>query len=327
MEWPKPPSRLLLQRFLGFANFYRRFIRDFSRVALPLTQLTSPKVPFQWNDAAQSAFQELKSLFSLAPVLVEPDLTLPFLVEVNASYSGVGAVSSQQQTGKLHPCAFFSRHLSPAEQNYDVGDRELLAIKLTLKEWRHCLEGTTQPFVVWTDHKNLAYLQSAKRFNTRQARWALFFTRFHFTITYRPGSRNVKADALSRQFSALDKRTVPAPILPATCTVGAIAWEIEEIIRNAQETEPDPGGGLLHRLFVPQSVRSQVLHWAQTACFTCHPGVQRTIKFLQRYFWWPSLTRDVQEYVSTCTVCARNKPSHQPPAGQLHPLSTPSRPL
>lgn len=102
----------------------------------------------------------------------------------------------------MHPVAYFSRKLSPTERNYDVGDRELLAIKLTLEEWRHWLKGAEHPFVVLTDHKNLEYLHTAKRLNPRQARWALFFARFNFTISYRPGSKNTKEDALSRMHSA-----------------------------------------------------------------------------------------------------------------------------
>ncbi|KAL3969834.1 glutaminyl-tRNA synthetase [Sarotherodon galilaeus] len=326
VEWPEPTDRRKLQQFLGFANFYRRFIRDFSKIALPLTRLTSPKVSFQWDQAAQKAFTQLKDRFTTAPILAQPDLRLQFIVEVDASDSGVGAVLSQQREGKLRPCAFFSRRLSPAERNYDVGDRELLAIKLALEEWRHWLEGTAQPFIVWTDHKNLAYLRTAKRLNARQARWALFFTRFNFSISYRPGSRNVKPDALSRQFSVPEERRDPEPILPATCAIGAITWDIESAIREAQRAEPDPGGGPAGRLFVPSATRSQVLHWAHTARFTCHPGVHRMITFLQRYFWWPTLSRDVREYVSACSTCARSKLGHQPPAGLLQPLPTPSRP-
>lgn len=215
VEWPEPHNQRQLQRFLRFANFYRRFIWDFSKVALPLTQLTSPKIPFQWNDAARSGFQDLKGRFASAPILIQPDLTQQFVVEVDASDSGVGAVLSQQREGELHPCAFFSRCLSPAERNYDVGDRELLAIKLALEEWRHWLEGAAQPFVVWTDHKNLAYLQTAKRLNTQQARWALFFTCFRFSISYRPGSRNVKPDALSQQYSSSEDR----PCTHFTCNL------------------------------------------------------------------------------------------------------------
>ena len=99
---------------------------------------------------------------------------------------------------RLHPCAFFSRKFSPAELNYDVGNRELLAVKLALEEWRHWLEGARHPFTVLTDHKNLEYIREARRLKPRQARWALFFTRFDFSLSYRPGSKNVQADALSR---------------------------------------------------------------------------------------------------------------------------------
>ena len=179
-EWPVPTTRNQLQRFLGFANFYRRFIRDYSRVAAPLTQLTSTKVPFGWSQTAQSAFLRLKKLFSSAPVLCHPDPAVQFVVEVDASNSGVGAVLSQRSAldNKLHPCSFFSRRLSSAETNYDVGNRELLAVVLALQEWRHWLEGAAHPFIVWTDHRNLAYIQTARRPNSRQARWPLFLCLF-----------------------------------------------------------------------------------------------------------------------------------------------------
>lgn len=108
VEWPEPKSRKDLQKFLGFANFYRHFIHNFSKIALPLTNLTSPKLQFQWSPGAQHAFTLLKRLFSSAPVLVQADLDPPFLVEVGASDSRVGAVLSQQVEGKMHPCAFFS---------------------------------------------------------------------------------------------------------------------------------------------------------------------------------------------------------------------------
>ena len=199
-EWSAPSSRKQLQRFLGFANFYRRFIRSYSNIAAPLTALTSTSLPFRWSSTAETAFNHLKHRFVSAPVLSHPDTNLQFVVEVDASDTGVGAILSQRSPsdGKLHPCAFFSRRLTPPERNYDVGNRELLAVKLALEEWCHWLEGTVQPFVVWTGHRNLEYIQSAKRLNSRQARWALFFGRFNFSLTYRPGSWNTKADALSR---------------------------------------------------------------------------------------------------------------------------------
>ena len=133
-EWTSPPNRKRLQQFLGFAHFYRRFIRGYSQVAAPLTALTSTKSPFSWTPEAEAAFRGLKRRFVSAPILVQPDPALQFVVEADASDTGVGAVLSQHSPSdhKLHPCAFFSRRLSPPERNYDVGNRELLAVKLAL---------------------------------------------------------------------------------------------------------------------------------------------------------------------------------------------------
>lgn len=130
-------------------------------MATPLTQLTSTATPFSWTSEADAAFTELKKCFTSAPVLIHTDPSRQYIVEVDASSSGVGAVLSQCSVSdqKLHLCAFFSRHLTPAEQNYNVSNWELLAVKLTLEEWRYWLEGAEHPFIVWTDHKNLAYIQ------------------------------------------------------------------------------------------------------------------------------------------------------------------------
>ena len=197
-EWPRPTDCTQLRRFLGFSNFYRQFIRDFSRVAAPLSALTSTSCPYAWTSAAEEAFLALKGLFTMAPVLVFPDPSRQFIVEVDASDTGIGAVLSQRsgEDQQVHPVAFLSRRFSPAESNYDVGNRELLAVHAALEEWRHWLEGAQQPVLIWTDHKNLTYIRDAKRLG-RQARWALMFSRFNFTLTYRPGSKNVRADACS----------------------------------------------------------------------------------------------------------------------------------
>ena len=163
---------------------------------------------------------------------------------MDASNIGVGAVLSQRAADdKLHPCVFFSKKLSPAERHYDVGNRELLAVKLALEEWGHWTERTESPITVWTDHKNLAYIQGAKCLNSRQAWWALFFDRFKFNLTYRPGSKNVKPDVLSRQFhDNSDNTPVPNTILPASCLIGSLTREIESLVRTALLTDPDPGG-------------------------------------------------------------------------------------
>ncbi|KAI3353378.1 hypothetical protein L3Q82_019911 [Scortum barcoo] len=250
-----------------------RFIRNYSKVAAPLTCLTSTTKPFLWTPEAERAFTLLKSLFTSAPILSHPDPSLQFIVEVDASETGIGAVLSQRcpVDQKVHPCAFFSRRLTPAERNYDVGNRELLAVVLALQEWRHWLEGAEQPFLVWTDHKNLAYLRSAKRLNPRQARWALFLSRFEFTLTYRPGSHNTKPDALSRQFSLDTSPSEPASILPPSCIVGAASWDIETRVQEALKDHPAPNNCPKDRLFVPSNLRSLVLQWIHTSKFSLSP--------------------------------------------------------
>ena len=159
-DWEPPSSIKGVQQFLGFANFYRKFIRGFSTVAEPITALTKKgRERFVWSSRADKAFRKLKTHFSSAPILVLPDPALLFIVEVDASEVGVGAILSQQAPdGRIHPCAFLSHRLGPAESRSDVRDRELLAVKMALEEWRHWLEGAQHLFLVWTDHRNLEYL-------------------------------------------------------------------------------------------------------------------------------------------------------------------------
>lgn len=153
-NWPTPNSRKKVKQFLGFANFYRKFIRNFSSVATPLHALTSSKVSFQWNP------RQRKPSGASRNVLTRPRYSLfltkwQFVVEVDASNEGIGAVLSQRSAkdNRINPCAYLSCKLTPAEKNYDVGNKEQLAVKAALGEWRHWLEGAEQPFLVWTDHK------------------------------------------------------------------------------------------------------------------------------------------------------------------------------
>ncbi|KAK1802002.1 hypothetical protein P4O66_022243 [Electrophorus voltai] len=160
---------------------FQWFVKNFSTVAAPLIALSRKALGrFCWSTEPQLAF-ELKHNLIKAPILQLPDAKLPFVFE-----EGVAAVLSQQSgENKLHPCAYFSRCLSPAERNYDVGNRKLLAGKLALKEWRHWLEGAKQPFLFWTDHKNLAYIQQAKQLNPGQMGTVLCLVLFYHIIQAR----------------------------------------------------------------------------------------------------------------------------------------------
>ncbi|KAL0155832.1 hypothetical protein M9458_050095, partial [Cirrhinus mrigala] len=328
-SWPRPSTLKELQRFLGFANFYRRFIRGFSSVAAPLTAMVKKgNSRLSWSSTAHQAFADLRQRFTTAPILHHPDPNIPFLVEVDASSTGVGAVLSQRQgqPPKTYPCAYFSHKLTPAERNYDVGNRELLAIKLALEEWRHWLEGALHPFTVLTDHKNLEYLRSARVLNHRQARWALFFTRFQFQVTYRPGSQNTKADALSRIHDPDISPPSPGTILPSSVIVAPVAWDIMTEISEALTQDPTPANCPDRLTYVPLALRSRVLSLTHSTPSSGHPGIEATLNLLSNRFWWPSIRPDTITFIRNCSICNMAKTPRQLPAGLLQPLPIPRRP-
>lgn len=180
--------------------------------------------------------------------------------------------------------------------------------------------------MVWTDHKNLEYLKSAKRLNPRQARWALFFARFHFTLSYRPGSKNIKPDILSRLHAPETDTDTTSPILPVTCFIGAVSWEVEARVKEANQAADIPPGGPPNRLYVPSELKGPVIHWVHASKVSCHPGVRRMLFRIQERFWWPAIRKDVEDYVAACPICTQNKHSNAPPAGLLQPLPVPRRP-
>jgi hypothetical protein len=155
-DWPEPRKIKDIQSFLGFANFYRRFISDYSKIVVPLTRLTRKGVPWNFSDAARKSFEVLKSAFTSAPILTHwlPDKQM--IIETDASNYALGAILSlQTDSGEIHPVAFHSRTFTPPELNYDTQDKELLAIFEAFRVWRHYLEGSGIPIDVVTDHKNL----------------------------------------------------------------------------------------------------------------------------------------------------------------------------
>ena len=165
---------------------------------IPLTELTQKDKLFTWGTRATRAFDNLKKSFTSAPILMHADQSKPFIIEADASDFALGSILSQiSDDGKLHPIAFHSRKFEAPEINYEIHDKELLAIVDSFEQWRHLLEGSTHQVIVYND--NLTYFQSARVLSRRQARWAQFLTRFDFLITYRPGVQQGKADALSRR--------------------------------------------------------------------------------------------------------------------------------
>jgi len=205
-NWQPPTTIRGVQSFLGFCNFYRKFILNYGRVARPLTALTRKENVFLWDRYCQSAFTELKSRLVNAPLLVHFNPQYESMVETDASDGVLGGVFLQLQPNQeWHPVAYFSKTMIPAEINYPIHDKEMLAIVRALETWRPELEGTPTRIRIVSDHKALEYFMTTKALTGRQARWAETLSRFNFMIMYKPGSRN-RADPLTRREQEIDSQ-------------------------------------------------------------------------------------------------------------------------
>jgi len=171
IEWPVPKSVKDVQKFLGLANYYRRFVKDFAKIARPLHEMTRKENKWSWGKRQQKAFEELKKRFTTGPVLVTSDLDKEMRVEADMSDFAMGGVLSMKcEDEKWRPVAYISKSLNEAEKNCEIHDKEMLAIIQCLEAWRHFLEGVKDWFEIWTDHKNLEYFMKAQKLNQRQAR-------------------------------------------------------------------------------------------------------------------------------------------------------------
>ena len=218
---PKNPTEV--RSFLGLANYYRRFIRDFSKIAGPLHDLTS-NTKFEWTEKHDKAFNELKARLTEEPVLILPDFGKEFRIMTDASNDAIGAVLSQKGSdGREHPIAYASRRLSPTEQRYATRDKELYALVFALKHWRPYLH--EQKFVAETDHQSLTYLRTSRDLTPRLARWNDLIAEYDFEIVYKPGKKNGAADALSRP--------------PTECRTGESSTSLNDLGNRSTEEEEE----------------------------------------------------------------------------------------
>ncbi|KAG8703852.1 hypothetical protein FRC09_003909 [Ceratobasidium sp. 395] len=353
IEWGTPSSVKTLQEFLGFVNFYRKFVPNYSRVAAPLFQLLRKEQPWAWEKEQEEAFEALRNALRSAPLLIQPDPEKQFFVECDASDFATGAVLSQiGPDSKLHPIAFMSKSNNPAERNYDIYNKELMAIVKSFKEWRHLLVGTDLPIQVISDHKNLEYFKTTKSLTGRLARWANFLADFNYQILYKPGSQNRRADILSRKEEHRPKEGGESQaLLHPDLFIAAISpdSDIDERIRDAilederlakiikalQDNDKvehwEWKDGLLvfkGKIFVPkdQEIRKMIIESRHDSPTAGHPGQFRTLELVNRKYTWPSMKRSVNQYVSHCESCIRNKHSNQVPPGLLNPIDLPNRP-
>ncbi|QRV96371.1 Retrotransposable element Tf2 protein [Ceratobasidium sp. AG-Ba] len=336
IDWSVPSKVVQVQEFVGFCNFYWTFIKDYSRIAAPLFNLTRKNHPWEWTNECAQAFEQLKEALRSAPVLIIPDISKQFFLECDASDFATGAILSQfSEDDRLHPVAFLSKAMTPAERNYDIYHKELLAIVKALKEWRHLPEGTALPVQIITDHKNLEPFKASKDLRGRLARWAGFLSEFNFQLKYRPGKTNGKADILSRKDEqgplggpdeVLDDR-----ICDAYLQDERLSHIIEALQKNDKVKNWSWNDGLLmfkNKIYVPNddSIRKDILASRHDNMAAGHPGQLRTLELVNQKYYWKSLKKSVTSYVSHCESCIRNKHSNQLPPGLLNPIELPSRP-
>uniref|UniRef100_A0A3B3I2A9 Gypsy retrotransposon integrase-like protein 1 n=1 Tax=Oryzias latipes TaxID=8090 RepID=A0A3B3I2A9_ORYLA len=199
IAFPVPTGRRELRRFLGMAGYYRRFCRNFSSVASPLSALTSPLKPFIWSNECQHAFDGLKAMLCCPPVLSAPVFSKPFKLEIDASADGVGAVLLQEDdSGIDHPVSYFSKKLNDHQKRYSTIEKEALSLLLALQHFEVYVGSSTVPVKVFTDHSPLVFLRRMSNHNQRLMRWALFIQDYNLEMHHKRGSENVIADALSR---------------------------------------------------------------------------------------------------------------------------------
>lgn len=198
-EFPVPTTRRELRRFLGMAGYYRRFCKNFSSVAAPLTTLTSPSQPFVWSSECQKAFESLKGILCCTPVLSAPDFSRSFKLEVDASAAGAGAVLLQEDDrGIDHPVSYFSRKFNRHQVKYSTIEKETLALLLALQHYEVYLGSSVRPIQVFTDHNPLVFLSRMYNHNQRLMRWSLILQNYNLEIHHKMGSENILADTLSR---------------------------------------------------------------------------------------------------------------------------------
>ncbi|CAN6711723.1 unnamed protein product [Malus baccata var. baccata] len=335
-HFPLPFIDQMLERevrsFLGHAGFYRRFIKDFSKVAQPLCRLLQKEVAFEFTKECTESFKQLKELLTTAPIIVPPDWSLPFELMCDASDYALGAVLGQRKDKRPHVIYYASRTLNDAQLNYSTTEKELLAVVFALDKFRSYLIGTK--VIVFTDHAALKYLLTKKEAKPRLIRWILLLQEFDIEIRDKKGSENVVADHLSRMVHNEESlpilETFPDEQLLSIKVSAPWYADIVNFLvskRIPSEFTRHQRDKLRHDArfyvwddpylwkFCPDQIIRRCVHDSEchsilSFCHTyaCggHFGTQRTaLKVLQCGFYWPSIFKDAKTFCLTCDKCQR----------------------
>ncbi|GBG74708.1 hypothetical protein CBR_g19113 [Chara braunii] len=340
-DWPRPQSVTEMRSFLGMTSYYRTFVKNYSMVAAPLTDLTRLDTPWEWTDECEAAFRHLKHALTHYEVLKLPDPDKPFIVTTDASQYGIDAVIAQLEGPKLRPVEYMSKNMSSQKLAKSTYEKELYAVYKALTHWRHYLLGRF--FILRTDHQTLRWMRTQPVLCDALKHWIEVIEQYDFDPQYLKGEYNKVADALSRRpdFSG-------ALITEFDLTDNVTQFLVEayredqfmsEIIHRLEgkdkktSAEFELVNGLLFlekagnkRLCVPKSESLRSLFLGECHDATGHFGYKKTAANLLQRLWWPTMMRDAHLYVETCQVCQRDKPRTQAPLGLLKPLPIPERP-
>ncbi|GBG89407.1 hypothetical protein CBR_g49197, partial [Chara braunii] len=324
----------------GNGEFRMKFIKNFSAIAAPLTDLTKKDTSFLWTSECQEAFTRLKEALIRALVLKLPDPTLPFVLTTDASQYGVGAVLQQDDGNGLQPIEYMSKKIKTKKLQDSTYEKELYALVSTVKHWKHFLLG--RHFKIFSDHSTLQWMKSQGEPNDKLARYIQFIDMFDFELRHKKGCYNRVADALSRRPDALflisfthsfgeRTRQTIAQLLPQDEIFGPI-------VRNLQDDPAfEPGytlvSGLLHtcsrgeeRLCIPQDRKLRTLLMSEGHDARGHFGALKSYAALSQRFFWKEMRSDMLHYVDTCELCQRNKVVRRPLLSLLKPLPIPDAP-
>ena len=301
-DWPTPTKVKELRSFLGFGNYYKDFIPNYSQIARPLHELTKKTKEWEWKKPQQDAFETLKRLFTSYPVLRNPDQLKRFILTTDASAYAVGATLSQDFKDGRHPVAYFSKSLLPAERNYDIYDRELLSIIYAMKAFRYLLLGTPHKFLVQSDHNNLKYFKSARKITQRQARWMEFLEDYDFELEHLPGHTNTVADLLSRRIDLEEgvKINDSQVILPEHL------FKPEHLLKHTISIARQDSAMKTY-LEDNLQTRRKILQEIHDTPVGGHPGISNTWHLINRQYEGPRLRKFVEDYVKGCAKCQESK--------------------
>lgn len=343
-EWPKPTNLKEVQAFLGFANYYRKFIRNFGQLAIPLTEFTKKGKEFLWNDQAQKSFDTIKQAILSEPVLRTFDPDKEIELETDSSDFALGAqIGQRNNDGKLHPIAFYSHKLHGAELNYPIYDKEFLAIVNAFKEFRHYLMGSKHKVKVYTDHKNIAHFATTQELSRRQLRYAEYLSEFDYVIIHKKGSENGRADAISRRPDFENEKTRLQEQLFSFNSEGNLEQRQLDVItqRRIRSTLQIGNNNETHReiykfneeleektdkLHVPEHLQEALIQEIHEHPLHGHQGIHKTLERMKETYLFSRMKEKIKEILRKCDTCARTKIRRHKPYGKLQPLPVAQRP-